>query len=110
MTATTSPTAHVPGPYDYAWDRNGCDDYWYIFPKNDPKHELAQIVFWDCEPEWMERTRVQARLFAAAPELLDMVKRLLELVDHLPSAFLELPLLNAIFDGYALVDRTEGRK
>lgn len=50
----------------YAYDRqtDGCDDLWEIYDRR-TNETVASIVFWDCDPEWMERSEQRARRWVA---------------------------------------------
>jgi hypothetical protein len=100
---------HTPGPYSYGWDRDGCNDYWYIFPASDESNTLASILFWDSKPGEMAQTGANARLFAAAPELLEMLKRMLSAVEALPTTILNVDIYEVERDAKILVAKTEGR-
>ncbi|HEY1684370.1 MAG TPA: hypothetical protein VGG19_06385 [Tepidisphaeraceae bacterium] len=106
---TKSNFKYASGPYSYGWDRDGCNDYWYIFPASDQKNTLAQILFWDSVPDEMEQTEAQARLFAAAPEVLDTLKRLLNAVATLPANVLDVDFFEIERDAKLLIANTEGR-
>jgi hypothetical protein len=63
-------TRHTDGPFAYCKEEDGCNNFWRIFPANDPAKSLTRILFWDDDPEETAQTEANARLFAAAPELL----------------------------------------
>lgn len=99
----------APGPYSYGWDRDGCNDYWYIYPVANEKNTLAQILFGEDIPGDMERTEPQARLFAAAPELLSVLKKLLNAVSALPANVLDTDFFEIERAAKLLIANTEGR-
>lgn len=74
-------TPFTPGPYTIQRDQDGCDDYFYII---DQTHHaiLARIQFWRDSAADAERAWANARLFAKAPEMLQVLKELLRFVGH----------------------------
>lgn len=54
---------HTPGPWDCAWD--ACGPYWIVGPTGNP------VTYLDGEPGEREP---DARLIAAAPEMLEALK------------------------------------
>jgi hypothetical protein len=73
-----SATPHTPGPFIYRKSEDGCDNYWDIVSVHEPHRRLASILFWDDDPQWTTQTEADARLFAAAPELLGALGALVE--------------------------------
>jgi hypothetical protein len=71
----SEPPEHAPGPYFYQHEKNGCDDTWEIIATDGSY--VASIYFCD-EPgtREAEESEANARLFAAAPELLGALERL----------------------------------
>jgi hypothetical protein len=71
----SKPCEPAPGPYFYQRDKDGCDDVWHIISAEG--YVVASIHFWD-EPDTNERaeSEANARLLAAAPELLSALERL----------------------------------
>jgi hypothetical protein len=71
---------HTPGPHSYRLDADGVDDLWII--ESSSGDYLSEIRFWDCdEPEKLCRIKVNARLFAAAPQLLNALLHLLQVFE-----------------------------
>ncbi len=66
---------HAPGPYFYQRERYGCDDSWDIMAADGSY--VASILHW-VEPDTFEaeETEANARLLAAAPDLLSALERL----------------------------------
>jgi hypothetical protein len=58
------------GPYTYCRDKDGCDDVWLIYAAGADR-PITGIPFWGDKPEWQARAEATARLFAAAPALLE---------------------------------------
>ncbi len=76
---------HAPGPYFYQRDKDGCDDTWNIIAADGSC--VGCIHFWD-KPgtREAEETEANARLFAAAPELLGALERLVRCTQDLSNA------------------------
>ena len=74
---------HTPGPFTYRRHRDGVDDFWQIVACADVDQVLASIFFWCDDPvaELQERES-NARLFAAAPELLAALRGVLAVGPH----------------------------
>jgi hypothetical protein len=88
--ATLQPLDH----FAYDRDSDGCDDLWVIHCPNQQR-DIARIAFWDCSPEWMQRTEADARLLSSAPVLYNAVKEFLVAVKSLPSQALSIEVLQA---------------
>lgn len=50
----------------YAYDRqaDGVDGLWEIFDRRTHK-TVASIIFWDCDPEWRQRSERKAQKWVA---------------------------------------------
>jgi hypothetical protein len=74
------PFTHTPGPYMYTRDKDGVDDFWTIVTASEPEIKIASILYWG--DNWREREQAlaNARLLAAAPDLLEWTRRLLEVL------------------------------
>ncbi len=91
MTNTTfKPHDH----FAFGRDADGCDDLWVIHCPNQQR-DVARITFWDCSPEWMERTEADARLLSSAPILYNAAKEFLAALESLPSRDLSVEMLQA---------------
>jgi hypothetical protein len=88
---TNEPTPITPcttsGPYAYRRSSDGCDETWEVFAEGDGR-VIAAIPFWD-EGDGLAaaKAEAEARLFAAAPDLLEALVCLL-----VQTAGLDLPL------------------
>ena len=74
MTKTTKELAegspsYINGPYSYYRDKDGVDETWNVYESGNPR-PLISIAFWD----EVDRTQALARLFAAAPTMLDALR------------------------------------
>ncbi|HXE54662.1 MAG TPA: hypothetical protein VN541_16695 [Tepidisphaeraceae bacterium] len=61
------------GPYTYSRDKDGCDDVWNVYASGCDR-PITSIPFWGDEPDWAMRTEATAKLFAAAPDLLEALR------------------------------------
>lgn len=108
-TNTDQPLAtYRPGPYRYYRDADGCDDLWCIIAEGNDR-PMVTIPFWDCDPAWMARAEAQARLFTAAPELVDALRALLKAIGGLPITILPGEFFDARFKASRLIAQVEGR-
>ena len=94
----TTKTQHTPGPwlFDFETDR--------ISSRNPPT--LICEVFYSSEDsiDGDPESHANARLIAAAPELLAMLKRLVKAIDRMPAN----PLDGLAEDASALIAKAEG--
>jgi hypothetical protein len=81
---TTNPaTTFPPGPYTYCRGKDGCDDTWDIYDAAQDR-PMVSIPFWD-EPgteDWVARSEALARLFTAAPTMLDALRSCFRVIHY----------------------------
>ncbi|HVX13091.1 MAG TPA: hypothetical protein VHC22_18045 [Pirellulales bacterium] len=51
--------------YRYAEEREGVNDLWVVVDTKTGR-DIACAIYWDSEPDWMERTRADIRLIVDA--------------------------------------------
>jgi hypothetical protein len=104
---TTIETPFTPGPYMIQRDQDGCDDYFHIV---DQTHHaiLASIQFWDDAAADAERAWANARLFAKAPEMLQVLKELIHFVGHETRTDLPVEFYAVEYQANLLIAEVEG--
>jgi len=72
-TKTKTATKHTPGPWDWAGQADTRDPHRVFAVLGGTSREIATVGDYDsrCREGWSERNAANARLIAAAPELLD---------------------------------------
>lgn len=88
---------HSPGPYFYERDADGCDDLWKIMSQP-TMTVVATLTFWDHDdpPQDVARTEADARLLAAAPDMFDALREIIEAFDRLDVTVTSGPVFRAI--------------
>lgn len=103
----TSPYLRYPRPeFTVGHISEGVDDHWVIACEPDDV-DVATILFWDCDPDWLERSSAAAQLLAAAPALFNVVKKVLGVIQDLPDRQLPIELLELEQDAIAAVRLVE---
>jgi hypothetical protein len=77
MTSIRITPKHTPGPYFYRRSTDGCDDTWDIVATCDGR-VITSLCFWDGDDDKksLEQTEANAKLFAAAPVLYEVLDAL----------------------------------
>src|SRR5262249_25967755 len=88
--------SHLPGPYFYERDHNGCDDIWRIVSQP-TQTTIAHVDFWDGEdsPEFVAQTEATARLLAAAPDMFEALNELTAAFNRLEITVTDGPVFRA---------------
>ncbi len=97
MTAQSSTNiSHTPGPYFYERGSDGCDDTWRIMSQP-TQSEVATLTFWDDDDaDKVATVEANARLLAAAPDMLDALKEIVAAFDRLNVTVTNGPVFQAI--------------
>lgn len=91
MTSNQTPKtiAPTPGPYHCKRYRDGTEDTIDIV-NSDDSQTIATKQYWDHYDEKSKRIEANMLLLSDAPELRDLLKRLLELASRLPTHVLDV--------------------
>ena len=103
-TAPTTAPAHTPGPWNYD---NACnpDFRLFVYSESDSDRDDTSV----CGITDGPKAEANARLIAAAPELLASLKELVDSLNEL-GRFTEDKRVNAAFDtAYSLIEQAEAR-
>lgn len=100
-------TRFTPGPYSIHRDQEGCDDYFNIVDQAQ-QAILARIWYWNDSFTEAERAWANARLFAKAPEMVQVLKELIHSLDDVPQANMPVDLSSVESKAKRLIAEIEG--
>lgn len=92
-----------PGEYHCLTHRDGVDDVIVITARNDGRG-LASIHYWNEYDELSAQTRATGLLLSAAPELRDLVRRMLAIGERIPTKLLDADYYAWEQEAHALLD------